>query len=128
MSVWPHYIGMGLTALAAGAMAVPLTRTWAGGDVKRDWLADELELDRVDADGSTVFLKSGACFRVFRIRGEGYDTRPRAEQDAMSKGRAEWLRRLAEAGGRGGERRRGRIGGGHGDRHRPRLVPPLMAR
>lgn len=98
MTVWPHYLGMSVAAIAAGAMVVPAARRWVAGDVERDWLAGELELDRIDPDGCTVFLKSGDCFRVFRLLGQSYDTKPMAQQDDLLAGRQEWLYRLGDAG------------------------------
>ena len=96
--MWPELIITGTLASAAGAMAAPAARNFMLGDVKHDWLAGELELDRIDADGQTVWLKGGAVFRVFKFAGTAYDAKVMEQQELMLKGRAAMLHGLGEQG------------------------------
>jgi len=90
-----YFTGMGAAALAAG---VPAVRRAVAGDVERDWLQGELDLDRIDPDGATVHLKSGGAFRVFRLTGQPYETKPAAAQEELLLGRQAWLNELGEKG------------------------------
>src|SRR3546814_2598057 len=67
--MWVEVVTTGLAALAGGAVVVPAAESSPFGSVGRDWLAGELELDRIDpADGQTVRLKDGGLFRVIHLR------------------------------------------------------------
>ena len=96
--MWPELIITGTLASAAGGLAAPAARRWMLGDIKHDWLAGELELDRIDADGQTVWLKGGTVFRVFRLKGVAYDAKVIEQQELMLKGRAAMLHGLGEQG------------------------------
>ena len=85
MSAWPYLAMTGAAALAAG-------------DVKRDWLQGELDLDRIAPDGRTVHLKSGGCLQAFRLSGQPYETKPLARQEELLLGREAWLNALGEKG------------------------------
>lgn len=98
MSAWPYLAMTGAAALAAGAAAVPALRRGIAGDVKRDWLQGELDLDRIAPDGRTVHLKSGGCLQAFRLSGQPYETKPLARQEELLLGREAWLNALGEKG------------------------------
>jgi type IV secretion system protein VirB4 len=98
MTMWSELIITGTLASAAGALAVPAARNLMLGDVKKDWLAGELELDRIDADQKTVLLKGDAVFRVFKFFGVAYDAKVMEQQELMLKGRAALLHSLGELG------------------------------
>lgn len=98
MSLWPLALGVTTAAVAAGTLAVPAARHSILGSVEFDWQGRELELDRIDPDGMTVRLKSGAAMRVYRLAGLSYDTRPEAEQTALSEARAAFYHASAKAG------------------------------
>ncbi|GAK46867.1 Type IV secretion system protein VirB4/, partial [Tepidicaulis marinus] len=44
MTIWPQVITTGLMAGGAAALAVPATRKLMLGDIRQDWLQDELAL------------------------------------------------------------------------------------
>ncbi len=111
MSAWPLIAGMGSAAAAAGALAVPAARRMIFGSVEHDWLAHELELDRIEPDGMTVRAKprrgrigmpwesaAGSVIRVYRLVGETYDTKPEGQQSALHEGRAACLHALSSLG------------------------------
>ncbi len=111
MSAWPLIAGMGSAAVAAGALAVPAARRMIFGSVEHDWLAHELELDRIEPDGMTVRAKprighrmmpwenaTGSVIRVYRLIGETYDTKPEGQQSSLHEGRAACLHALASLG------------------------------
>jgi type IV secretion system protein VirB4 len=115
MSLWPLAIGMGSAALAAGTVAVPAVQRSAFGSVEFDWLAHQLELDRVDPDNITVRCKprrqsalrqrfrkakgNGATvMRVYRLVGESYDTKPESQQFALHEGRTAFRHSVAALG------------------------------
>lgn len=81
-------LATGLAAAGVGFLAVPAARRLMLGDVEYDWLAGELDLDSVDADGCTVRCKTGTAFRVIRIRGVAYDAKIATEQERLLKIRA----------------------------------------
>ena len=85
-------------ALLTCAMAMPVSRKVLLGDIKQDWLAGELELDRIEGD--TVHLKSGSkdgkMFRVVRITGTPYETKPEPQQVNLRDGRSDWLHQLGQ--------------------------------
>ncbi len=96
--MWPELLITGTIASAAGALSAPAARSWMLGDVKRDWLAGELELDCIDVDRQTVRLKGGTAFRVFKFAGVAYDAKVMEQQELMLKGRAALLHGLGELG------------------------------
>jgi len=98
MSALPILLGVGGLAVAAGALAVPAARRVAFGSVRHDWLAGELDLDRIDPDGFTVRCKSGTVFRAYRLAGDSYDTKPEGEQFALCERRAAFLHEVASNG------------------------------
>ena len=98
MTAWPYMMAMTAAGLAGGALAVPAARRLLLGDIERDWLRNELDLDRIDPDGATVHTKSGAAFRAFSLAGQPYDTKPQAQQDALLSGREDWLNGLGDKG------------------------------
>ncbi len=73
--MWPELIITGTLASAAGGLAAPAARNWMLGNVKHDWLADELELECIDAEGHTVRLKDGVVFQCFKLRGVADDAK-----------------------------------------------------
>jgi len=96
--MWGTVIATGAVALAAGALAVPTGRRLVLGSVQFDWLANELELDRIEADGATVRLKSGELFRVHRIAGVSYDAKVDQAQLNLLKVREAAFLALGELG------------------------------
>lgn len=98
MSALPVLCGVGSLAVAAGMLSIPAARRLVFGSVKHDWLAGELDLDRIDPDGFTVRCKSGSILRVYWIAGESYDTKPEAEQFAFHERRAAFIHECAGAG------------------------------
>src|SRR3546814_17922718 len=108
--MWVEVVTTGLAALAGGAVVVPAAESSPFGSVGRDWLAGELELDRIDpADGQTVRLKDGGLFRVIHLRGVSYDAKIQDQQDAMLQARAN-LQNQPGSLGRSEERRGGKEG------------------
>ena len=91
MTAWPLILGMGGAAAVVGTLLVPATRQVAVGSLPQDWLANELDLDRIEKDGITVRSKSRTVMRAYRIGGTPYDTKPEAEQIAAKKARADFL-------------------------------------
>ena len=89
--MWVELGAIGVAATTAGALIPRATREWFLGDVAHDWLAGELELDRIEPDGVTVLAKDGFRFRVFTLRGIAYDARVEADQSALMRGRAAFL-------------------------------------
>ena len=98
MSALPQILLTGAAATGAAALAVPAARNAAFGRVEHDWMAGEIELDRVHADRCTVQLKGGDCFRVIAIEGLAYDARPASDVAALAEARAEALGMVGNAG------------------------------
>ncbi len=86
-----------LSAMTAG-LIVPAARNIMLGDVKLDWLAGELELDKIDTDNFTVLLKSGVKFNVYKIKGINYDAKIGEEQINLQVARAEAIDQLGKLG------------------------------
>ena len=82
----------------AALYANKLLRQGKGGAFEEDWLADELDFDTLLEDRSTVSLKSGKLFRVFKLKGISYDTMNFAEQDSLCKQRSNIFHQLALSG------------------------------
>tara|TARA_R110002012_G_scaffold48051_5_gene125489 strand:+ start:1373 stop:3757 length:2385 start_codon:yes stop_codon:yes gene_type:complete len=80
----------------SGALAVPALRRKAFGDVRQDWLNDELEIDRVDSDSATIHNKCGALTRVWKIQGTSYDSKLDEEQKALHLARSAALSGLCK--------------------------------
>lgn len=97
MSALPLLLGVGSVAVAAGMVSIPAVRRLAFGSVHHDWLAGELDLDRIDPDGFTVRCKSGSVLRVYRIAGQAYDTKPEGEQFALHERRAAFIHECASS-------------------------------
>ncbi|MBF0250847.1 MAG: type IV secretion system protein VirB4 [Alphaproteobacteria bacterium] len=97
--MWPEVIFTGVSAIAAGALAVPAARNAMLGNVELDWIAGELELDYIDqSDRQTVHVKNGPRFRVFRLRGVSYDAKVDQEQTQMHKIRTALIHDLGSKG------------------------------
>lgn len=96
--ILPDVVATGLLAALAGLAAVPSTRRLVLGEIGADWLADELELDRIEPDGCTVRCKSGVFTQVWSIGGTAFDARPEAEQTALLTQRASFLQQAAKGG------------------------------
>ncbi len=97
MSALPLLLGVGGVAVAAGMVSIPAARRFVFGSVHHDWLAGELDLDRIDPDGFTVRCKSGSVLRVYRIGGQSYDTKPEGEQFALHERRAAFIHECANS-------------------------------
>ncbi|SDR45161.1 VirB4 family type IV secretion system protein [Pseudovibrio sp. Tun.PSC04-5.I4] len=82
----------------AAFYANKLLRAADGGGFEQDWLADELDFDHLLEDRTTVALKDGTLFRVFRLKGVSYDTMNMAEQEALFKQRSNILHQLGGSG------------------------------
>ena len=96
--MWEQVTATGIAALAAGALAVPATRRMLLGSVDQDWLANELEFDRIEADDATVRLKTGELFRVYRVQGISYDAKIDQVQQNLLKLRAAAFLALGDLG------------------------------
>ena len=96
--IWQEIATTGLLAVGAGALSTRVGRNVVLGSVEHDWLADELELDRIEPDGVTVRLKSGYLFRAFRITGVSYDAQTLEQQDVLMAGRNAMVLRLGQLG------------------------------
>ena len=81
----------GVVASGIAAVAVPAVRKFAFGSIENDWIADEIDLDHIHADRSTVSLKSGALFKVIKIEGVAYDAMVDQDVFNLSELRAEVL-------------------------------------
>ena len=81
-----------------GTVAVPALRRRAFGDVNADWLAGELELDRIDPTSATIHNKNGALTRVWRLEGTSYDAKLDQEQRALHVARTSALIELSKKG------------------------------
>ncbi|WP_142850714.1 VirB4 family type IV secretion system protein [Telmatospirillum sp. J64-1] len=92
--IWGQVIATGLAAGLAGALAVPAARRMMLGDIKHDWLQDELELDCIEPDGVTVRGKDGGLTRIWRLRGTSYDAKVEQEQHTLLLGRSALLHQL----------------------------------
>lgn len=97
-TIWPLVFGAGGAAVLAGSLAVPLARSFLLGELRHDWLADELPFERVEPDGQTVRGKDGALSRVYHLRGVSYDAKVEQEQTSLMLGRSALLHQL---GGKG---------------------------
>jgi len=95
--MWPEILLTSVSALATGALAVPAARKLMLGKEEHHWLANELEFDCIEPDGSTVRLKDETFFRVFKIRGVSYDAKIMNQQEQMLKGRERLLHALGSA-------------------------------
>jgi type IV secretion system protein VirB4 len=96
--MWGEVIMTSTAALTVGALIVPASRRFMLGDVKHDWLADEIEIEGIQPDLQTVSLKNGGLFRVFRIRGTSYDAKVIEQQEQMLLGRAAFHHALGKLG------------------------------
>ena len=97
MSALSQFLLTAGAAAGAAALAVPSVRSLATGDIEHDWMAGEIEFDRVHADGSTVLLKGGDCFRVISLEGIAYDARPAADVGNLAAARSEAFGLCGEA-------------------------------
>lgn len=104
MSAWPIIFGLAGSAVAAGALVVPAARAVIFGSVKFDWVAGEVEIDRIEPDGMTVRCKprgrrsTGTVFRAYRLAGTPYDTKPEGQQVALHEGRSTFFLEVGKAG------------------------------
>ncbi len=87
-----------ILSLAGAALVVPATRKLLLGDVDQDWLAGELEFDRILDDEKTVRLKSGHLFRAFSLKGQSYETKPIEQQEVLMNGRSDALHQIGQTG------------------------------
>ncbi|MEP3246731.1 MAG: type IV secretion system protein B4 [Sneathiella sp.] len=87
-----------LLSLAGAALVIPASRRLLLGDVEQDWLAGELEFDRIIEDGMTVRLKNGHFFRAFTLKGLPYETKPLQQQEALLEGRADLIHQIGQTG------------------------------
>ncbi len=88
------------TALAAvgATLAWPVSRRLMLGDIKRDWLVDELEFDHILEDGQTARLKDGAYIRLFTVSGLPFETKPLLEQERLLDARADLFHQVGQTG------------------------------
>ncbi|MEQ8664835.1 MAG: type IV secretion system protein VirB4 [Rhodospirillales bacterium] len=94
--IWTGVTWTALSALLAGSLAVPATRRVLLGDVKTDWLQDELELDSIETDNATIRCKDGTLSRVWQLKGISYDAKVLSEQATLNATRSALLRELAK--------------------------------
>lgn len=94
MSMWPSIILAG----TASALAIPMTRRLFLGEIQRDWLADQIEIDEVEPDRITVRTKTGLRSRIVKIKGVNYDAKIMEAQLQFLKGRNLVFQQLGEHG------------------------------
>jgi len=82
----------------AAMYANKLLRANDGGEFEQDWLADELDFDHLLEDRSTVVMKDGTLFRVFRLRGMSYDAMSFTEQNSLANQRTNILHQVGATG------------------------------
>ncbi|QUS59113.1 VirB4 family type IV secretion system protein [Pseudovibrio brasiliensis] len=82
----------------AAMYANKLLRANDGGEFEQDWLADELDFDHLLEDRSTVVMKDGTLFRVFRMRGMSYDTMNFTELSSLANQRTNILHQVGATG------------------------------
>lgn len=87
-----------ILSLAGAALIVPATRKLLLGDVNQDWLAGELEFDRIMDDDISVRLKSGHFFRAFSLKGQPYETKPLEQQEVLMNGRSDVFHQIGQTG------------------------------
>ena len=87
-NLWAVMSGLSAASVFAGFVSVPALRKWAFGDVRVDWLNGELDFDQVELDNISVRMKDGGVFRVMKLNGMAYDTKPEAEQQVLLSGRS----------------------------------------
>lgn len=96
--MWGEVVSTALAMAAGGALAVPAGRALLLGDVRQDWLCDELEFDCIEPDNTTVRVKDGTFFRVFHLRGTAYDAKVLKQQEVLLKSRAALIHALGDKG------------------------------
>ncbi|WP_430471379.1 VirB4 family type IV secretion system protein [Thalassospira lucentensis] len=97
--IWSEVAATGFVSLMGAGLVIPASRRFMLGDLQRDWLQDELELDCIDHnDAVTGRNKDGSLFRIWHIEGTSYDARVDTEQHTMLLGRSDLLKDLAKAG------------------------------
>jgi type IV secretion system protein VirB4 len=87
-----------LLASGAATIAIPATRKFILGDIKRDWLADQLELETIEPDGITIRTKSGLRTRIVKIKGVNYDAKVINAQGQLLQGRSDIIHQLGNFG------------------------------
>ena len=74
--IWSEVAATGFVSLMGAGLVIPASRRFMLGDLQRDWLQDELELDCIDHnDAVTGRNKDGSLFRIWHIEGTSYDAR-----------------------------------------------------
>ncbi|AUG55911.1 VirB4 family type IV secretion system protein [Thalassospira marina] len=96
--IWPSVLATSLVATMAGSLAVPASRRLLLGDVKYDWLQDQLELDCIESDAATIRGKDNSLSRVFRFIGTSYDAKIEAEQENLLQARSILVHKLGQLG------------------------------
>lgn len=96
--IWHEVFATGLVAAMGAGLAVPSARRLMLGDLKQDWLQDQLELDRVESDRATIRGKDGSLSQVYRFIGTSYDAKVEAEQTNLLDARTQLLNKLGQLG------------------------------
>ncbi|MCW9033498.1 MAG: type IV secretion system protein VirB4 [Alphaproteobacteria bacterium] len=96
--IWGQVAATSIVAGMVTALAVPMGRKLLLGDLNRDWLQNELELDRIEVDNSTIRGKDNSLSRVWRLRGISYDAKVEQEQITLLHNRAALIRELGKKG------------------------------
>lgn len=87
-----------LLAGTATALAIPMSRKLMIGEIQRDWLANQIEMDEVEEDRITVRTKSGLRSRIIKIEGVNYDAKIEDAQMHLLRGRNQVFQQLGEHG------------------------------
>jgi type IV secretion system protein VirB4 len=95
MSIWPLTIGITSSALLGSTVFCNSLNKAVFGDVKKDWLNNEVDFDHISNDKRTVVCKSGLLFRVYELVGEAYDTKPYDSQVNLSNKRSVLINEFA---------------------------------
>lgn len=90
--------GISLAGILGASLVVPATRNLFLGDVKREYLQDQLPFDRIMEDGRSVACKDGTTFRVYKLHGIGYAAKVVDEQSYLCEQRGDMFRHLHKIG------------------------------
>ncbi len=97
--IWPEVLSTAVVSVMGAGLAIPTARRLMLGDLDRDWLQGELELDCIDSsDGITVRNKDDSVSWIWSIQGTSYDARVDVEQNTMMLGRSELIGELGKLG------------------------------
>lgn len=92
-----HEVRIHAVVMVTG-LTIPVCRKFMLGDIKNDWLQDELDLDSIDSDEATVRGKDNSFCRVWRLQGISYDAKVDNEQITLMLTRSALVQELGKKG------------------------------